>query len=929
MAQLLLFFFSVFAPRKTNPITTEAYPVGPNRFLGTCLDASWVEQMETDRGISSQDRDSSGRLVHPFLQPALKYPRYRVEDPRTSSGKAFSESCMPSDHLFYGAYQDADGSDRGEVNGTLVLDLCNWDTHALATLVLAIVAEEVSGYKVSLSKGGAGIEITERMSSVGTGVCTPTHLNVEVWTSSTMADLRVFLNESYQVGGVGYYGLSGLYTTREFVLDGMGATPPYFPDFWKHYKLSEDLIKALSVVPFKANANYYPPADDLCPDGTMGCKDNCEKTEACTQRETTGENCLVMALMLPDYDQGYFQAVFANLGIPAYFCFIDYGGVNKFAEDAAKNGNPALFYHYEPDLFHVTHKNMFARVGLPRTDPERVKLATGDYGEHGFGAKTDNPVDVDYPSLPLAKFAASVVKDQPIASLFSKLTLSDTDINALLSEYSTASDDPEPYFRAACTWVKENYDTWTGWLDRLPLCIFEDHIVSSVEGCENGSTTREIQFSWKAPNPGNASMPNNCDGGLAVLPATIVTSRSCDWIAANTRVWAGWVNTKPTCDSSFYDYNVSDCDSDAYRTVEYFWKLPNLSNDLFSSECSGGVSLPESLQIDCEYMPTSAPTFAAIAALAGIIAVLLVVAAIFVYKQRDAPIIRRSQFEMLLLMIFGGFFTTGAAVAYAGRPSHLLCGIRPVLVCMGFTTIFGALVMKSLRVYRVFMRSAMKRVKVTLLRILKILAIFYVGDVVIFIGWFAADFPAPTIATEEASEFRGTVDRISCSSSSFIFTALLIFWKTILLVLGLYLSFLIRNVSVEFQESPWIFGSVVVVLVGCLLIMPMSYLVQMRAATYYIFLACTLMVCTVIIMGLMLVPKLFRLKEVGAASTTSLKSVRSRNSLVAGRLATNATNATDVEISGDQRRSSQIKYQVKPAYNMDATAINDSTLAEN
>lgn len=167
-------------------------------------------------------------------------------------------------------------------------------------------------------------------------------------------------------------------------------------------------------------------------------------------------------------------------------------------------------------------------------------------------------------------------------------------------------------------------------------------------------------------------------------------------------------------------------------------------------------------------------------------------------------------------MIFGGFFTTGAAVAYAGRPTQFLCGIRPVLVCMGFTTIFGSLVIKSLRVYRVFMKSAMKRVKVTLFKILKILSIFYIGDIIIFIAWYAADFPEPTITTEDATEFRGTVDRISCSSSSFIFTALLIFWKAILLMLGLYLSFLIRNVSVDFQESPWIFGSVVVVLVGCL-----------------------------------------------------------------------------------------------------------------
>lgn len=88
-----------------------------------------------------------------------------------------------------------------------------------------------SDYKVSISKAGLGVEITERMSSVA-GVCTPTHLNIEVWTSSTMSDLQVFSNESYEVGGVGYFGLSGVYITHQFVQDGTSATPPFYPDFW-------------------------------------------------------------------------------------------------------------------------------------------------------------------------------------------------------------------------------------------------------------------------------------------------------------------------------------------------------------------------------------------------------------------------------------------------------------------------------------------------------------------------------------------------------------------------------------------------------------------------------------------------------------------------------------------------------------------------
>lgn len=170
-----------------------------------------------------------------------------------------------------------------------------------------------------------------------------------------MASLRTYLNESYSVGGVGYHRTSGLYVSRNLLEEGINSNPPYFPDFWRSYKTSEALIDALSVSPFKANSKYYPPAENICPDGTMGCQDNCQKTEACAQRENAGKECLVVAMMYPNFDRGYFQAVLSNLDIPVYFCFIGYQGVNQYASDAPASGEPVLFYHYEPDIFHVTH----------------------------------------------------------------------------------------------------------------------------------------------------------------------------------------------------------------------------------------------------------------------------------------------------------------------------------------------------------------------------------------------------------------------------------------------------------------------------------------------------------------------------------------------------------------------------------------------
>uniref|UniRef100_K3WZZ8 G-protein coupled receptors family 3 profile domain-containing protein n=1 Tax=Globisporangium ultimum (strain ATCC 200006 / CBS 805.95 / DAOM BR144) TaxID=431595 RepID=K3WZZ8_GLOUD len=103
--------------------------------------------------------------------------------------------------------------------------------------------------------------------------------------------------------------------------------------------------------------------------------------------------------------------------------------------------------------------------------------------------------------------------------------------------------------------------------------------------------------------------------------------------------------------------------------------------------------------------------------------------------------------------------------------------------------------------------------------------------------------------------------------------ALLMFWKAILLCLGLYISFLIRNVSAGFQESSWIFGSAVVVLIGTVVILLLAYLVDMATSTLYIFLACSFLIGTLLIMGFMLVPKLFRLNEVSRNSDRTINSM--------------------------------------------------------
>ena len=125
----------------------------PNHFLGTCLDAAWVTEMETSLGVKASDRDDQGRLVNPYLHAALQFPRYNVTDARLDGSDLFANCDQQGIVYGYGATLDDTGAvvDRGDVSGTFVVERKGWQSHALTSLVLSILAAEAVGYTPPLS----------------------------------------------------------------------------------------------------------------------------------------------------------------------------------------------------------------------------------------------------------------------------------------------------------------------------------------------------------------------------------------------------------------------------------------------------------------------------------------------------------------------------------------------------------------------------------------------------------------------------------------------------------------------------------------------------------------------------------------------------------------------------------------------------------
>ncbi|EQC42328.1 hypothetical protein SDRG_00067 [Saprolegnia diclina VS20] len=856
-------------------LEANAQPTLPSNFetrrLNKCLDAAWVAATAKRLNLDPNAIDSQRRRANPLLRQGLQEPRFTLNDPRQYSSNAFKPECFKADQSFHGVgervYPNGSVATTGTWNGSLVLEYNNWQSQTLTTSIIAILASEVVGYPVSFLKTSGGLGVTERMSSVGAGVCTPSHVSPEVWTSSKMTLLNVYANETSS-SAIGYNGQSGLYTLQTNVdeaLKGPASTIGNFSrshsaDWWRDYVLDSDLINFYSIANFNMSQVGQKSA---CADGLYGCLNGCSQTAACTAALAQGKTCMLVASQYGTDDQGYLQSAVGNNNIPARFCFAGYAPTGNLVTSTMASGGAIVFYHYEPDMFHFTNPGKFVRISLPRPTPEMVVLATGQFGSNGFGQPSPDPVSVDYPEQVLMKYYSNYLLDATMLNNFlRKFQITKLDINNLLLAYANANASvADIEYAVACDWVQKNYEKWYLWVDRLPLCTMSTNMRYSVANCNSSSQPRVVTFAWTTPDPANSSHPYDCDGGFSTLPPSFYTSRSCEWLDANTALWSLWLTSPPTCDLSFYNYSVSECTSSSIRNVEFFWLLPSATNYLVSGECINGVSLPSNTTVACDYVPTFSGVYTGIATITVIVLVILVVFVALVLKFREKPVIKRSQWHLLLLLLLGGILICAYVLLGGGAPSSFLCGARPFVGSLGYTLCFGSLLVKSLRVYLVFENKAMKKRVVSVWRMLRILSAIVGVDIGIVVVWLLAEFPSPSTYTAAAAEFTGTLVHVECHSSSFIFPVLSIFWKAVVTFVGLYVSFLIRHVSGDFQESIWIFAASCVVLVGSLLMLTMTYLVVLPAAAAYGFLSAITLFCTVVTMALMFGPKFTRLNR--------------------------------------------------------------------
>lgn len=259
----------------------------------------------------------------------------------------------------------------------------------------------------------------------------------------------------------------------------------------------------------------------------------------------------------------------------------------------------------------------------------------------------------------------------------------------------------------------------------------------------------------------------------------------------------------PACTSMFWDFTALDCDANGQVQVTHFWR-----DDV---TCEGGEQLPAPVVRECAYVCVDSRvgifTYV-VAVLCGVICLCMLATVVFFRKR---AIMRLAQMRFSVGIILCATADCFGVLSYLGPHTSLACLVRPWIANVPFACMCSLLIVKVLRASRLV--TAMQSPGGAERRGPRSTISSFNADVAL--GLCLAGFPVVAIAVGEgfASSVpvnigdkvssTTTVDFVVCRAEdgSTTLAAVLSMYKGVLLVTGLYRSFLCRHIYNKLAET--------------------------------------------------------------------------------------------------------------------------------
>ncbi|XP_061142457.1 probable G-protein coupled receptor 156 isoform X1 [Syngnathus typhle] len=243
---------------------------------------------------------------------------------------------------------------------------------------------------------------------------------------------------------------------------------------------------------------------------------------------------------------------------------------------------------------------------------------------------------------------------------------------------------------------------------------------------------------------------------------------------------------------------------------------------------------------------------------------------LFTLRFKNNRIVKMSSPNLNVLSLFGSVLTYSSGFMFA-VDSHPQMDARAVLharvwtLCLGSTMVFGPILGKTWRLYRVFtQRAPDKRVIIRDIQLMAMVALLILVDLLILTGWNLSDpircsrslNAVVKMVGKEISYSLSQLD--SCSSAySDLWVIIIVVKKGCLLLYGTYLAGLTSNVShPPVNQSPTILTAVTLVTLCAGVAVPVSVLMPSWPNVVYSTVAGAIFICTLATNCMLFVPQL-------------------------------------------------------------------------
>lgn len=294
----------------------------------------------------------------------------------------------------------------------------------------------------------------------------------------------------------------------------------------------------------------------------------------------------------------------------------------------------------------------------------------------------------------------------------------------------------------------------------------------------------------------------------------------------------------PTCSEGDMVFTVSECGDDLKRTATWAW-----SNST-TCDLPRARALLEDVNIDCDYVGWDTPAAVGIVAIVALVVLFKLGLLVFFIVERAAPVMRLSQSTYGVLCICGGMMADLTPLTLLGELSDSRCHMFPSWLLLSVSLLYGPLVVKTWKVWKVFDNPSLKELNLKNSRLFSYLALALLLEVVISIV-FA--FVQPVEAVEYNYTFSGGYGdllREKCSDENTVFHILAYAIVALPLMGGLYLAFKTRKVSGDYTDNKAILGSMYTLLIAVLVVIPVTGMIEDTLFTFVLVSVACLLVST-------------------------------------------------------------------------------------